>query len=154
MILLKSFLLNKDRIMTNTIFDIKVLDDEDDNLGLSLVVKKEKGNYTELYTIFSQKCEWRFVKRGKVLISTFGYYWDDMETDEQIELARIKNKQLSIIDIKPKPNNDYSIILTDDTTIEFICTGNVSDGTSVITMKCEDDTVISSIPQISKILNR
>lgn len=134
----------------NVIFDIQVNSME----GLDLFIKKKSGNnnYIKIYTIFSVDCGWRFKQGGKILISSIHYYGDEFETEELKLLQDIKKQNLSIISIEEKKNRDYTIILSNDSSIDFFYIECLSGEKYAINMKDEKGNIVTDIKTIIKLL--
>ena len=134
----------------NVIFDIQVNSME----GLGLFIKKKSGNnnYIKIYTIFSVDCGWRFKQGGKILISSIHYYGDEFETEELKLLQDIKKQNLSIISIEEKKNRDYTIILSNDSSIDFFYIECLSGEKYAINMKDEKGNIVTDIKTIIKLL--
>ena len=134
----------------NVIFDIQVNSME----GLDLFIKKKSGNnnYIKIYTIFSVDCGWRFKQGGKILISSIHDYGDEFETEELKLLQDIKKQNLSIISIEEKKNRDYTIILSNDSSIDFFYIECLSGEKYAINMKDEKGNIVTDIKTIIKLL--
>ena len=134
----------------NVIFDIQVNSME----GLDLFIKKKSGNnnYIKIYTIFSVDCGWRFKQGGKILMSSIHYYGDEFETEELKLLQDIKKQNLSIISIEEKKNRDYTIILSNDFSIDFFYIECLSGEKYAINMKDEKGNIVTDIKTIIKLL--
>lgn len=134
----------------NVIFDIQVNSME----GLDLFIKKKSGNnnYIKIYTIFSVDCGWRFKQGGKILMSSIHYYGDEFETEELKLLQDIKKQNLSIISIEEKKNRDYTIILSNDSSIDFFYIECLSGEKYAINMKDEKGNIVTDIKTIIKLL--
>jgi hypothetical protein len=122
--------------------------------GLDLFIKKKSGNnnYIKIYTIFSVDCGWRFKQGGKILISSIHYYGDEFETEELKLLQDIKKQNLSIISIEEKKNRDYTIILSNDSSIDFFYIECLSGEKYAINMKDEKGNIVTDIKTIIKLL--
>ena len=134
----------------NIISDIQVNSME--NIGLFVKKKSEENNHIKLYTLLSVNCAWRFRHSGKILISSIHYYGDEFETEELKILQDIKEQNLSLIAIEEKKNKDYTIILSNDFSIDFFYIECLSDEKYAINMKDEKENMVSDIRDIMKIL--
>ena len=134
----------------NVIFDIQVNSME----GLDLFIRKksEKNSHIKVYTIFSANCGWRFRQGGKILISSFHYYGYEFETEEFKIFQDIKKQNLSIISIEEKKNRDYTIILSNDSSIDFFYIECLSGEKYAINMKDEQCDIVTDIKTIMRIL--
>ena len=134
----------------NIISDIQVNSME--NIGLFIKKQSEENNHIKLYTLLSVNCAWRFRHSGKILISSIHYYGDEFETEELKLLQDIKKQNLSIISIEEKKNRDYTIILSNDFSIDFFYIECLSGEKYAINMKDEKGNIVTDIKTIMKLL--
>ena len=123
-----------------------------ENIGLFIKKQSEENNRIKLYTLLSVNCAWRFRHNGKILISSIHYYGDEFETEELRILQDIKKQNLSLIAIEEKKNKDYTIILSNDFSIDFFYIECLSSEKYAVNMKDEKGNIVFDIRDIMKIL--